>query len=417
MTEPHNRRPQGRRIWKSDMLHFDPYSTEFHHDPYPLYARLRAEAPVFHQKAMNFWVLSRYDDVVAAHADEATFTSKFGVTIENLGGSKGGGQTLITMTEPDHGVAKRLVSKLFSRQRMAALDVFIRNRAVELLEQAAEEAGDGEFDFVGQFSVRLPLDVISELLGIPEEYRQEVHHLCNGVLIRGDAQDMANSMMDLQKIGALFIKLAQERRANPQDDVISMLIAQEVEGEDGVTHRLSDVEIGMRFVEMALAGHETVAKTIPNGAMAFQKFPDQRRNLLNDRKLLTQTVEEILRYDPPSHLQGRTTTREVTLHGVTIPTGARVMLATASATRDPDAFADPETFDITRESDIRSVYFGYGVHKCLGFHLARQEISIAFEELFNRFPDFEVDTDRATRLILSNVRGVATLPVRLGKHS
>ncbi|MEY2925704.1 MAG: hypothetical protein RL367_181 [Pseudomonadota bacterium] len=399
------------------MLQFNPYDPAFNADPYPVYARMRAEAPVYYNPAMNHWVLSRYDDVIAAHLDEITFTSKYGVLIEDFPGGGGGPQPIIQMPEPEHGLAKRLVGRLFGRPRMNALDLFIRKRAVELLEQAAEEAGDGEFDFVSKVTVQLPLDVISELLGIPEDLRDHVHHLCNGILIRGTAADAANSMVAMQQASGLFIKLAQERRTNPRDDVISMLIADEIEDEDGVKHRLSDLDIAIRFVEMALAGHETVAKALPNGAMAFQKFPEQRRKLMEDRSLLTNAADEILRYDPPSQFQGRKTTRDVTLHGVMIPEGSRVILATGSASRDTDAFPDADQFDITRPVGLKSHYFGYGVHKCLGIHLARQEIAIAIDELFTRFPEWEVDPDRVTRLILTNVRGVATLPMRLGKHA
>jgi len=399
------------------MLKFNPYDPAFNADPYPLYARLRAEAPVFYNPDMNHWVLSRYDDVIAAHRDEVSFTSKYGVLIEDFPGGGGGPSPLIQMPEPEHGLAKRLVGRLFGRPRMEALDIYIRQRAAELLEQAAEEASGGEFDFVSKVTVKLPLDVISELLGIPGEYRDHVHHLCNGILIRGTAEDAANSMVAMQQATELFMKLAGERRANPRDDVISMLIADEVEDENGVKHGLSDLEIAMRFVEMALAGHETVAKAIPNGAMAFQKFPEQRLKLMEDRSLLTQAADEIVRYDPPSQFQGRKTTRDVTIRGVTIPEGSRVLLATGSASRDPDAFPNADQFDISREIGLKNHYFGYGVHKCLGIHLARQEIAIAFDELFTRFPQWEVDPDRVTRLILTNVRGVATLPMRLGKHA
>jgi cytochrome P450 len=394
---------------------FDPYSLEFLADPYPLYARLREEAPVFHHPQMKFWVLSRFDDVVAAHADAVTFTSTEGVTIERRTVDQG--SSLITMSAPDHGWGKRLVSKLFSRHRMLALEQFIRKRAVELLERAAEEAGDNEFDFVTKFTVQLPLDVISELLGIPEEFRQEIHHLSNGILVRGGSDAAKKSYQALLKANQIYLSIARQRRAHPGDDVISQLMQDEIEDEHGLKHRLSDEEIASRFLEMGLAGHETVAKAIPNGAMALHKFPDERRKLMQDRSLMTNAVDEILRYDPPSQLQGRATTRDVTLHGATIPNGERVMLATAAATRDPRAFADPDRFDVSRKLDVKSVYFGYGVHKCLGIHLARQEIGIAFDELFNRFPNYEVDPNRITRVVLSNVRGVATLPIRLGPHA
>jgi cytochrome P450 len=301
---------------------------------------------------------------------------------------------------------------------MAALDIFIRRRAGELIEAAAEKYGpDGEFNFVTEFTVQLPLEVISELLGIPQALRQEIHRLSNIVISRGADRDESASMTATMRNMEIYLLLARERRANPRDDVISMVIAQTVEDENGINHSLSDEEIAVRFGEMSFAGHETVAKAIPNGAIAFHKFPEQRSKLMQNRGLLPNAVEEILRYDPPSQLQGRTTTRDVTLHGVTIPAGSKTMLVTGSATRDPRAFEEPAVFNIERKLDNKSIFFGYGVHKCLGIHLARQELAIAFDELFNRFPNWEVDPTRITRSILSNVRGVDSLPIRLGKHA
>jgi cytochrome P450 len=397
------------------MLEFNPYDRDYGVDPYPLYERLREEAPVFHNPQMKFWALSRYDDVVTAHRDAATFSSAGGVTIE---GAEAAMPLLIVKDRPEHNWAKGLVTKLFSRSRMEALDLFIRQRAGELIEAAAEKYGaDGEFNLVSEFSVQLPLEVISELLGIPAALRQEIHHLNNAMISRGEDRDDSASMRATMRNMEIYLQLARERRADPRDDVISMIIAQEVEDENGIRHSLSDEEIAVRFNEMSFAGHETVAKAIPNGAMAFHKFPDQRSKLLQNRSLLPNAVEEILRYDPPSQLQGRTTTRDVMLHGVTIPVGSKTMLVTGSATRDPRAFEEPAVFNIERKLDNKSIYFGYGVHKCLGIHLARQELAIAFDELFNRFPDWEVDPTRITRSILSNVRGVDSLPIRLGRHA
>ena len=397
------------------MVEFNPYGREYTRDPYPIYAQLRDEAPVFHNPEMNFWALSRYDDVVAAHRDAKTFCSSKGVTIE---GHEAAMPLLIVKDQPDHGVAKGLVVKLFSRQRMAALDVFIRDRAVELLERISERHGaDGEFDLVSEFSVRLPLDVISELLGIPEEFRAEIHHCSNQVVSRGPDADPMIAMQAGARMNQIYVGLARERRAAPRDDVVSMLIAETVTDDAGTVHRMSDEEIAVRFMEMGFAGHETVAKAIPNGAMAFSNHPDQWRKLKEEPQLMDRAITEILRYEPPSQLQGRTTTRAVEMHGVTIPEGHRVMLLTGSAVRDPRTFADPDRFDITRNTDSKTIFFGFGVHKCLGIHLALRELTIVFEELTRRFPDFRVDPTRATRAVMSNVRGVGSLPATLGKHA
>jgi len=302
---------------------------------------------------------------------------------------------------------------------MIALDAFIRRRAGELLEVAYDKYGpDGEFNFVSEFTVPLPLGVISELLGIPDELHEEIHRLSNQVVYRGaDRDENASGMASMQMI-QLYTELARDRRANPREDVVSMLIAEEVQDEDGNKHRLEDYEIGVRFMEMGFAGHETVAKAIPNGAMAFHAFPYEREKLAKDRGLLKNAVDEILRYDPPSQLQGRTTSRDVTLHGVTIPKGQRVMLITGAATRDPRTFENPDRFDVNRPvSDYLSIFFGFGIHKCLGIHLARQEIGVAFDELLSRFPNYRVDPARATRSILANVRGVDSLPITLGPRA
>lgn len=394
---------------------FDPYGREYVENPFPVYAKMRDEAPVYRSEQYGFWAISRYEDVYKAHRDAKTFCSSGGVTIE---GVEVGQPLLILKDQPEHGVAKGFVTKLFSRARMEAMDIFIRNRVIELLEGLYEQYGpDGEFDMVSQFSVLLPLDVISELLAIPQEHRQTVHHLANTILARGGPEQMQQAALASMEINKLLVGLAADRRANPRDDVISMLIAEEQQDADGNTLQMSDMEIGVRFMEMAMAGHETVAKAIPNGAIAFNKFPDQWQKLVDDISLAEKAIHEVLRYDPPSHLQGRTTTCDVELHGVTIPKGDRVMLLTGAAVRDPRQFDEPDTFDITRDTDPRSIYFGFGVHKCLGIHLAQRELTIVYEELSRRFPNMSVDPSRAERAVLTNVRGVKNLPIKLGERA
>ena len=394
---------------------FDPYSWEYALDPYPIYQWLRDEAPCYHQPNMNFYVLSRYEDVWKAHRDAATYSSKAGPQIERKEGSQ---MILLGKDAPDHGWAKAMMTKVFSRERMGALDGFIRDKTVELLEAAyAKHGPDGEFDMVAEFSVELPLAVISEFLGIPEELRADVHRLANLFLARDDLSGEDTQMEAHMGLFRIFYGLTQQRRADPKDDPVSLLVALEVEDENGVKHKLGDDEVAMRFLEMAIAGHETVAKAIPSGAIGLQRFPDQKVKLRADISQMPRAVQEILRFDPPSQLQGRVTTKEVTIHGVTIPEDSRVMLATGAATHDPRAFPNPEVFDFERDNDSRTVAFGYGVHKCLGIHLAQLEIMIAFEELFTRFPDWQVVPERATRVVVSNVRGVVGLPMVLGRHA
>ncbi len=392
-------------------VHFDPYSKEYFADPYSIYKRLRDEAPVYHNPQRKFWALSRFDDVYAAHKDVARFLSSGGVTIE---GYEAAQPLLIVKDGAEHVWHKSLVTRVFTPKRMLALEPYIRQRTRELLDAAAHKT---EFDFVKEFSVVLPLDVISQLLDIPPEAREEYHECVNATLSRAADADASHMVEAQQRVMALFMRLLQERRARPREDVMTLLMETEVKDESGTPRKLGDLELAMRFNEMGAAGHETAAKAIANGAMAFSRFPDQRALIRQDRSLLPNAVQEILRLEPPSQLQGRTTSVDVTLHGVTIPQGQKVMLLTGSACRDERAFPDPDRFDVTREPDKRSLYFGFGVHRCLGIHLATLEITVAFEELFARYPDFDVDVSRAGYPILTNVRGPDTMPGRLGARA
>jgi cytochrome P450 len=391
------------------MIDFDPYSIEFHTDPYPVYKQLRDEAPVYFHEGLNFYAISRYADVVEAHRDNVTYSSAGGVTIE---GSEGGGAALITKDIPEHRWHKALVTKVFTRERMGSMEPFVRDLCVKLLEKAADK---GEFDFVNDFAVQLPLSVISELIGIPEEFRHNIHYFANMMLARGEV-DPTEVYKAKVASDETYAELIRYRRAHPRDDVVTLLMTTELEDDSGVVRLLTDEELANRFLELAVAGHETVSKAIPNGAVALQRFPSERKKLLADRGLIPNAVEEILRFDPPSQLQGRTTTRDVELHGVTIPEGMKTMLLTGAATHDERRFENPDVFDVTRDNDMVSVYFGYGIHRCLGIHLARLEIRVALEELLARFPDFEVFPERAGRVVLSNVRGMTGLPCHPGKH-
>jgi cytochrome P450 len=393
------------------LIDFNPYDKAFANDPYPIYKRLRDEAPVYQCAPLNFWALSRYADVLGAHRDFKAFSSAGGVTIEGFDAMV---PLLIVKDPPEHPWHKALITKVFTPNRMGSLEPFIRNLVIALLEKGAAKQ---EFDFVQEFALQVPLQVISELIGIPEELRQEIHRLTNKLLYREDGSGLAELAATMAATQEIYLGLVRERRTRPRNDPITYLIESEVKDDEGVVRRLTDDEMAFRFGELAAAGHETVAKAIPNGAMAFQRFPDERRKLIENPGLLPSAVEEILRFDPPSQLQGRTTTRDVTLHGVTIPAGSKTMLLTGAAMRDERKFDNPDVFDISRAAPVDSAYFGFGIHRCLGVHLARLELRIAFEELFKRFPHFEIDTARATRSVLSNVRGVNTLPARLGARA
>ncbi|EFC80486.1 cytochrome P450 [Parafrankia sp. EUN1f] len=387
------------------MVEFNPYDAETWANPYPAYAALRAEAPVYRNDDPQFWALSRHADVLGAHNDWETYSSTGGVTIE---GVEKDFPMLIVKDPPEHHWHRRIISKVFTPRRMAELESFIRRRAGELLDAQRDAA---EFDIVGEFALRLPLDVISELLGIPAEHRMTVSHLSDLLTERGPDTDPGQFAEASAGLLALYLELVAERRRKPQDDIISMIMQTEVaDDEDGRTRRMADEEIAFRFLELGSAGHETVARAIPNGLMAMTRFPDQARLLRADLSLAAKAVEETLRFDPPSQLQGRSTTRDVALHGVTIPAGAKVMLITGSALRDETVYDNPDAFDLGRREHPSTLFFGFGIHRCLGAHLARLEIKIAYQEIFARYPEFHVDIDRAERQVSTNVRGVSRLP-------
>jgi cytochrome P450 len=301
-----------------------------------------------------------------------------------------------------------IVARLFTPRRIGQLEPFIRRTAAGLLDKLMDRDA---FDVVEDFSFRLPMDVISELIGIPESHREEVHRLSDRLAdlseSGGQSDDGIMAALDLAE---LLAGLVRERRASPGDDVITMLMTTPVEEEDGTQRLLTDDELAGRFLELSFAGHETVAKLIPNGIVALAWFPGARRELVANPALIPNAVEEMLRWDPPSHYQGRWTTRDVVVQDTVIPADQRVILITGSAVHDERKYPDPDTFDIYRDID-RHVSFGFGRHLCLGASLARMEVKVAFEELLKRFPDFDIDESGVERKVNPNVRGLSRLPL------
>lgn len=393
------------------MVEYSPFDRDIVHNPFPTYQALRDEAPLYHNEQVGFWALSRYADVVAAHLDTDVFSSANGVTIE---GVDQGMPFLIVKDPPEHTWHRKIAGRMFTPRRINALEPFIRTTAAGLLDKVADI---DEFDLVEHFSFRLPLDVISELIGIPDSVREHIHNLSDRLVARDETgtvtQDAALASLELAQV---FVDLVAERRRNPGNDVITTLMNTEVTDDDGNTRSLDDNELANRFIELAFAGHETVAKLIPNGVIALSWYPDQRRELAADPGLMPNAVEEMLRWDPPSHYQGRWTTRDVELHGTVIPEGQRVILITGSAVHDERKYPDPELFDIHRDID-RHVSFGFGRHLCLGAALARLETRIAFEELLKRIPDFTFDETGVERAFSSNVRGLSRLPLRVERRA
>jgi cytochrome P450 len=392
------------------MIEYNPYAPDVQSNPYPIWKRMRDEAPVYHNPAMNFWALTRYDDVLAAFLDTKTFISGEGVTLEGV--DKGGGG-LIQLDDPEHTMYRKLLSRVFTPRRVADLEPFIRRVAGEYLDAAREQE---RFDLVQDFSLRLPLDVISELLGIPVDIREHIHDLANRSVIRdasGGPEVMEVVRQATMETRALFAEIVKERRKNPGDDIISMLATAEITDEAGNTFPVSDDRIVAQFRLLSSAGHETVMKTFGNGAVALWWYPGQRAELVRDPSLIPGAVEEILRWDNPAPLEGRWCTRDVELHGVTIPKDSRVMLIMGAANHDERQYEHPELFDIHRKI-TRPLTFGFGAHLCLGAALARLELRVMYEEFLARFPEYELDEAGIERGAVTFFRGLNNIPVVTG---
>jgi cytochrome P450 len=390
-------------------VEYNPFARDTQTNPFPVYRFLRDEAPVYHNSEIGFYALSRFDDVLQAHLDPATFVSSHGVTIE---GYDQGQDLLITSDEPRHGWHRRLVSRVFTPRAIADLEPKVRAIAAEVLDGARDR---GEIDIVAEFSTHLPMMVIAEMLGLPMEARADLRGLSDRILDRADADELGNPTDDTQQAMIEFMTMLTaivDTKANHLgDDIASMLLTARVSDDDGNEVALTHAQVASRLLEMTIAGHETTAKLIANGVVALTWYPDQRAELVADPSLIPGAIEEMLRWDPPSHYQGRWVERDVTLHGVTIPAGSRVILITGAANHDERAFPDPELFDIHRDIE-RHVGFGFGIHLCVGAALARLETRVAFEELLARYPNYEVKQPMI-RAYSSNVRGLSNLPLSL----
>jgi cytochrome P450 len=389
-------------------VEYDPTSWEIQEDPYPVYRWLRDEAPVYHNEKMGFWALSRFEDVWDATLDWQSFTSTHGQTLEEV---KSPLPIMISMDPPQHTRVRALVAKAFTPRRVAEIEPAVRELTRERL--AGLEPGM-QIDLFEQLASSMPMDVISTMLGVPAEQRDHVRHLTNQMMHRepGELEVSERTVQIGTELIAIFSDLILARRRAPEDDLISALIAATLDAEDGKPTFLTDEELLGFCMLLGSAGHETTARLICNSAVTLARHPDQRRELAASPQLLPGAVEEFLRYDPPSQVQGRWSTRPVELHGVTIPADRRVLLLTGAAQRDPRQYDDPDRFDIHRKLD-RQLSFGYGQHLCLGKSLARQECRVAFEEILARFPEYEVDEDNLVWAHNNNVRGYAKVPMRL----
>jgi cytochrome P450 len=383
---------------------YDPYDWAIHEDPYPTYARLRTEAPLYFNAERGFWALSRYPDVLAGFRDFETFSNRKGVSIDDVGDAPKV-MSFLGMDPPEHGRLRTLVSRGFTPRRVSRLEPRIREIATWYIDAFIER---GECDFVEDFAGKLPMDVISEMLGVPPSDRDELRSWADTILHRepGSQEIPPAGQQAAARLIGYFAKHVQERRKRPGDDDLSdALIRAEVDGD-----RLEDFDIIAFLFLMVIAGNETTTKLLANALHWIARNPDQRALVEADPGRIPGWVEETLRYDPSSQLLARSTTRPVELHGGVIPAGAKVALLVGSANRDEQVFPDAARYDILRSTSA-SLAFGQGTHFCLGASLARLEARVSLEEIQRRLPRYEIAWDGLERVHSSNVRGFAKMPI------
>jgi hypothetical protein len=393
------------------VVEYNPYDWQIHEDPYPVYQRLRDEAPCYFNEEFGFYALSRYDDVLAGFRDWEGLSNQGGVSLEQQGENIQVQQVMsfLGMDPPRHDQVRNLVSNAFTPRRVHNLEGPIRDLASHYLDTFVDA---GECDFIGQFAGKLPMDVISQMLGVPAADRDMLRTWADLVVHREEGSpdippDGVQSSINLLRYFAEYV--AERRKSPGDDDLTDALITAELDGE-----RLEDFDIVAFLFLMIIAGNETTTKLLGNAIYWASKNPEQLAKVKADPKLCANWSEETLRYDPSSQLIARTSTRPLEFHGVKIPENEKVALLIGSANRDERYWERPAEYDIERNT-TGSLAFGQGTHFCLGASLARLEARVSLEEIVKRVSDFRVREEGIVRVHSSNVRGFAALPLELSR--
>jgi cytochrome P450 len=391
-------------------VYYDPYDVAINADPYPVYRRLREEAPLYYNNVHDFFAISRFEDVEKGLLDAQTFISGRGAVLElikaNVEMPSG---ILIFEDPPTHTIHRRLLSRAFSPRRVAELEPQIREFCVRCLDPLV---GADHLDFIADLGAEMPSRVIGMLLGIPESDQLAVKEHTDANLRTKEGEPMA--VRENFVTGAMFADYVEWRAEHPSDDIMTELLNVEFTDETGTLRKLTRSELLTYIEVVAGAGNETTTRLIGWAAKLLSEHPDQRADLAADPSLIPNAIEEILRYEPPGPHVGRCVAKEdVEFYGEKVPAGNAILFLVGSANRDDRRFPDGDRFDVKRDEG-RHLTFGNGIHLCLGAALARLEGRIALEEVLKRFPDWEVDLDHARLSPTSTVRGFETLPARIG---
>jgi cholest-4-en-3-one 26-monooxygenase len=395
---------------KIDLYNRDNYVASV---PFEMFDHLRANQPVWWQDEPDgpgFWCFTRYDDVVEVNRDWERFSSHKGGTMvmemdaDSLAMQQ---QMMLNMDPPLHTRYRLLINKGFTPRMVKQLEDSMRDRATRIVDAICEK---GECDFVTDVAAELPLQVIADILGVPQEDRFKVFEWSNRLVGADDpeyavlnAENPIEAAMELYSYGHA---IAEERRLNPQDDIVSILLKAEVEG-----HQLTELEFDMFFLLLTVAGNETTRNALAHGMLALMQHPEQRQKLIDDPSLMDTAVEEILRWGSPVMCFRRTATKDTEVGGQAIKEGDKVVVWYISANRDESVFEDPYTFDITRSQNPHVSFGSGGPHFCLGANLARMEMKIMYEEILRRLPDMEL-AGEVERLKSHFINGIKHLPVK-----
>ncbi|HEY6531365.1 MAG TPA: cytochrome P450 [Acidimicrobiales bacterium] len=392
-------------------VYFDPFDWDIRCDPYPVYRRLRDEAPLYYNEKHDFYVLSRFDDYERLVVDRETFINGHGTTIDAIQRRAATPPGLfLGEDDPVHAIHRSMISLFFTPKNISTLEPQARQFAQQVLDPLV---GSSSFDFIGDVAGDFPMRVIGALLGIPESDYPLLREIFDDTMQARHADKIDDDpYAGAQRSLGFFDDYITFREQNPVDDLMTQLLTKEFKGRDGVTRKIPRDELLMLLLLIASGGADTMNRLIGWMGKVLADNPATRAEINADRSLVKGTVEEVMRLEPPSYHVGRYVAVDAEFHGQVVPAGSAIMGLPGTAGRDDRVFDDAPTFDPSRTYS-HHLSFGYGAHFCIGAAIARLEGRIILEELLDRFPEWEVDEDRARLTPGYITRGWQTLPVRV----
>ncbi|HET6952726.1 MAG TPA: cytochrome P450 [Acidimicrobiales bacterium] len=389
-------------------VRYDPYDLAIDVDPYPTWTRLRDESPLYRNEELEFYALSRWDDVKPALLDWDTYRSGRGTVLDVVSARVEIPPGILLWEDPPiHDAHRALLSRVFTPKRMLDLEPLVRGYCANALDALH---GREEFDVISEFGIEVPLRTIGLLFGIPEDIQDEYRKSTDDA-ITTDGTPVAFDASSFDTVLTVLGDYVDWRAANPGDDLMTELLNAEVDEPDGSRRPLTRDEVVVYASMVAGAGNETATRLIGFTMQLLAQHPDQRRLLVEDPSLVPNAIEEILRLESPSPVQARYVQHDVEVHGTVVPEGSVMLLLNAAANRDGRHWTEPERFDLHRDEGPH-LAFGFGLHFCLGAALARLEGRVALEEILRRWSAWDVDIDRGQMAHTASVRGWGYLPVR-----